>query len=49
MVNNKLAQVDVFTAQATWFGVTFKEDKPRVQSAINDLVNRGEYPKRLFS
>jgi len=49
MVKHKLAQVDVFTAQATWFGVTFKEDKPRVQSAINELVNRGEYPNRLFS
>jgi UTP-glucose-1-phosphate uridylyltransferase len=49
MVKQKLAQVHVFTAQATWFGVTFKEDKPRVQIAINELVNRGEYPNRLFS
>jgi choline kinase len=48
MVKNKSAQVDIFTAQATWFGVTFKEDKPRVQSAINALIDRGEYPKRLF-
>jgi hypothetical protein len=28
--------------------VTYREDKPRVQAALADLVARGEYPARLF-
>ncbi len=43
------ASVQVVLTTASWFGVTYREDKPRVQSALADLVARGEYPERLFS
>jgi NDP-sugar pyrophosphorylase family protein len=43
-----LVTVEVRTTTASWFGVTYREDKPRVQAALADLVARGEYPERLF-
>jgi NDP-sugar pyrophosphorylase family protein len=41
--------VRVLPTDSTWFGVTYREDKPRVVSAIADLVSRGHYPQKLFS
>ena len=38
----------VLPTASTWFGVTYREDKPRVQAALAELVRRGEYPERLF-
>ena len=42
------ASVRVLPTESTWFGVTYREDKPRVQAAIAELVRRGVYPARLF-
>jgi hypothetical protein len=43
-----LVTVEVRATTAGWFGVTYREDKPRVQAALAELVARGEYPERLF-
>lgn len=43
-----LVTVEVRTTTASWFGVTYREDKPRVQAELAELVERGEYPERLF-
>ena len=42
------ATVAVRRTHATWFGVTYREDKPRVQALLAELVARGEYPAKLF-
>ena len=42
------AMVEVRKTTATWFGVTYRDDKPRVQAALAALVAAGEYPPRLF-
>lgn len=42
------ATVEVRPTTAEWFGVTFREDKPRVQGSLLDLATRGEYPMPLF-
>ncbi len=42
------AQVEVLPTTASWFGVTFREDKPRVQAALAAQVQAGAYPERLF-
>jgi len=52
-VVNELVQsgqetVHVLRSGATWFGVTYKEDKPFVEGEIEKLVNKGEYPSKLF-
>jgi hypothetical protein len=38
----------VLPTASTWFGVTYRDDKPRVQAALAGLVRRGEYPEKLF-
>ncbi len=38
----------VFETDADWFGVTYPEDKPEVQSAILKLIERGDYPAKLW-
>ena len=40
--------IHVLRSGATWFGVTYKEDKPYVEGEIEKLVNKGEYPGKLF-
>ena len=40
--------VHVLRSGAIWFGVTYKEDKPYVEGEIEKLVNKGEYPGKLF-
>ena len=40
--------VHVLRSGATWFGVTYKEDKPYVEGEIEKLVNKEEYPGKLF-
>ena len=42
------AAVMVRPTSASWFGVTYREDKPRVQAALAALVAGGEYPAKLF-
>ena len=31
-----------------WFGVTYPEDKQIVQDSINELIEQGTYPKKLW-
>ncbi len=44
-----LARVEVLPVRATWFGVTHRDDKPRVVSALRILIDAGEYPERLWA
>lgn len=32
----------------TWFGVTYKEDKPEVIKSIRELINKGLYPESIY-
>lgn len=48
LINSKQATVKVLEADSLWFGVTYKEDKPRVVSKINELIKAGDYPEKLF-
>ena len=41
------AQVSVKEAKCRWMGVTYKEDKPRVQESIKKLVEDGLYTSPL--
>lgn len=42
------ASVEVLRTPDQWFGVTFREDKPRVQAAIAGLVAGGTYASPLW-
>lgn len=41
------AEVEVLPTQARWFGVTYREDRPRVVAAIDGLIRSGAYPPAL--
>jgi dTDP-glucose pyrophosphorylase len=41
-------KVKILNTDASWFGVTYREDKPRVQSRIRDLIAKGVYPQDLW-
>ncbi|MDR1280229.1 MAG: NTP transferase domain-containing protein [Opitutaceae bacterium] len=43
-----VARVRVLPTGSQWFGVTWREDKPRVQAAIAALVAAGDYPSPLW-
>lgn len=40
--------VRVQPVSANWFGVTYAEDKEKVQKALNELVQEGKYPEKLW-
>lgn len=48
LVQEKKARVRVLSSDAQWFGVTYKEDRPRVEQAIRALIERGVYPENLW-
>lgn len=48
LIREGQATVDVLPTDASWFGVTYREDKPLVVDAIAQRVAAGEYPQALF-
>lgn len=48
LVRDNKAKVKVLTSNDSWFGVTYKEDKPMVVSKIQALKDNGTYPDQLF-
>ena len=42
------AVVSVLESEDKWYGVTYKEDKPVVVSAIQALKDAGVYPQKLW-
>ncbi|MBT8231348.1 MAG: nucleotidyltransferase [Bacteroidia bacterium] len=48
MIKDKLINVKVLTSPSTWFGVTYKEDKPIVMGKIQSLIDQGVYPEKLW-
>jgi NDP-sugar pyrophosphorylase family protein len=42
------AKVKVLRTNDSWFGVTYREDRPRVVESIRHLIARGDYPNKLW-
>ena len=49
LVSRGAASVDVVPSADSWFGITYREDRPAVAAAIGELIGRGAYPARLFA
>jgi len=43
------ARVKVLHSPDSWFGVTYREDRPQVVESIRKLIAKGEYPEKLWS
>ena len=48
LIQNQKARTRVLKTDATWFGVTYKEDRPNVLGMINSLIKKGLYPDNLW-
>ena len=42
------ATVTVLTSKDKWYGVTYKEDKPVVVQALQDMKDNGVYPEKVW-
>lgn len=48
LINDKTATVKVLDTTSHWFGVTYAADRQGVVDKIQDLIDKGEYPAKLF-
>ena len=46
MLQEGKASVRVLSSPDRWYGVTYREDKPEVMQALNDLTDAGAYPDK---
>jgi NDP-sugar pyrophosphorylase family protein len=49
LVRSGEARVKVLRSRDSWFGVTYREDRPRVVESIRGLIAQGLYPESLWS
>ena len=49
LIREGKADCRVLPTDSSWFGVTYREDKPHVTAAIRALVDAGEYPQSLLA
>jgi dTDP-glucose pyrophosphorylase len=48
LIQSGQARVKVLRSGNAWFGVTYREDHPRVVQSISRLVEGGTYPRKLW-
>jgi UTP-glucose-1-phosphate uridylyltransferase len=48
LVNEGRATCEVLRTTSSWFGVTYKEDRPIVIENVRQLIAKGEYPAQLW-
>ena len=47
-VQSGQARVRILPTKDSWFGVTYREDRPTVVESIRKLIAKGEYPEKLW-
>lgn len=47
-IEEKRGNVEVVETSATWYGITYKEDKEIVVAALKNMVEEKEYPNNLW-
>ena len=48
LLREKRGSVRVLDTQEKWYGVTYREDMPRVRAAIAEMKRHGVYPEELW-
>ena len=48
MINNNTMKMSVIPTNATWYGVTYQEDRPTVVAALKELSDAGHYDNPLW-
>lgn len=49
LIQNNEAQVKVLESDASWFGLTYSEDKPIARNKMKNLIDKNNYPEILWS
>ena len=49
LVTSDQAKVKVLRSPDSWFGVTYREDRPQVVESIRQLIAKGDYPAKLWA
>ena len=47
LIRSGKARVKVLPTDEQWYGMTYRQDKPRVEQAVAEMVRRGVYPADL--
>ena len=42
------ARMKVLSTRSRWFGMTYREDRPAVQTQIREYIEKGDYPRKLW-
>jgi hypothetical protein len=48
LINEGKGKVKIISGGDIWFGVTYQEDKEAVSLQIKNLIDKGEYPTKLW-
>ncbi|MCL2502304.1 MAG: nucleotidyltransferase [Bacteroidales bacterium] len=48
LLQDRRASVRVLTTDSSWFGITYKEDRPYAESRIRQLIEQGVYPHSII-
>lgn len=48
LIKSGQEKVKVLRNPGQWFGITYQEDKPIVIEKVKDLINKGDYPIKLW-
>lgn len=48
LIKREALRVRCRSSQDSWFGVTYKEDKPAVMESIRKMIAEGRYPEKLW-
>ncbi len=48
LIKRGVVSTKVINTESQWFGVTYKDDKPKVQEKFNELHSKGVYPGKLW-
>ncbi|MFO7922238.1 MAG: sugar phosphate nucleotidyltransferase [Bacteroidales bacterium] len=49
LIREKAARVKVINCDASWFGITYREDRDAARKSILQKIETGEYPRKLWS
>lgn len=49
LIQSGRERLQVLRTPDSWFGVTYRDDRPRVIESIRQLIQRGDYPERLWT
>jgi hypothetical protein len=48
LINRGQERLKVLRTPDSWFGITYREDRPRVTESVRRLIEQGHYPAKLW-